>query len=82
MVPWRSGLTQTWPSDHSDSARSSSDLGVIGGNAVRQWQVAWVEDPRLGAHASQETGGLLDQEAAVGAFSQRAVQQQDAWRVR
>ncbi|MNL29386.1 hypothetical protein D3C87_1510670 [compost metagenome] len=30
-VPWRSGLHQTWPSDHSDSLRSSATFGWSAG---------------------------------------------------
>ena len=58
------------------------DLGMVGGDAVRQRQAARVEDPGLGAHVPQQARGLLGQEAAVGALAQRAVQQQDARRMR
>ena len=33
--PWRSGLTQTWPSDHKDSARNSCTLGCVLGTLSR-----------------------------------------------
>src|SRR3546814_15516904 len=55
---------------------------MISGHAVRQRQAARIEDPRLRAQTLQEPGCLLGQKAAVGSLSKRAVQQQNARRVR
>ena len=45
MAPCRSGLHQTWPSDHMDKLAQLHDLGVVLGRAVRQRQPARVEQP-------------------------------------
>jgi len=68
IAPCISGLHQTWPSDHSESARSS-------------WQLARVEGARLGAEDLQQPGRLLDQQARVGPLAQGPIEQQDARRM-
>src|SRR3546814_12525832 len=69
-------------SDWSSDVCSSDLLGMISRHAVRQRQAARIEDPRLRAQTLQEPGCLLGQKAAVGSLSKRAVQQQNARRVR
>src|SRR3546814_1849140 len=55
---------------------------VVPADAVQHGQVAWVEHPGLGAEVLQDALCFQRQLAAVGLRPQRAVQQQDAGRVR
>lgn len=52
------------------------------GRPIGLRQAAWIEDAGLGAHRAQQPRSLFSQQAAVGALAHRAVQQQDARRVR
>ena len=52
------------------------------GGGVGQRQITRVEDARLGAEGLEQARGLLSEEAAEGALSQRAIEQKDARLVR
>ena len=55
---------------------------IVAGDLVGKGQVGGVEDPGFGAEIAQQARGLLDGEPRERAGAQRAVQQQDARRMR
>jgi hypothetical protein len=55
---------------------------MIGRRAIGQRQCARIEDTRFRAEVSQQPFGFERQETTEGAFAQRAVQQEDAGRMR
>ena len=69
IAPWRSGLVQTCPSDHSIASRSSCDLGVLGRRVVRQRQAVRMIDARLARPSLEQA--LAPPGSAAGCRSAR-----------
>jgi hypothetical protein len=77
-VPCRSGLTQTWPSDHCDHSRSRCTSGWSC-HAVQHGQRMRIEHAGLAPQVTQQPLGFQRQLAAERLRPQRAVEQEDAW---
>jgi len=76
MAPWRSGLHQTWPSDHADNARSSCTLGwsgvVLSGNGRSRGSNIRVSAPsRSNMRAASSTRSRLNERLRSEPYSSR-----------
>jgi hypothetical protein len=58
------------------------DLRVIVRGTIGLRQATRIEDPGLGTHLAQQARGLFGQQSALGAVATRAIQQQNARRMR